>query len=140
MSRSPSDGGRGRSRTRCTSSATGAGKSTTWPVTVVEPSLIALRIRTSAGSIPNAAASLSICDSYAYVGCTAPSPRMAPQGGLLVYTPQPSIFALGTLYGPTLNVVPLPTTTGVLEAYAPPSKYIRARTYTRSPAEVAPCS
>ena len=44
----------------------------------------ALRTRSSTGSRPSAAASLSICDSYAKHACTAPKPRIAPHGGLLV--------------------------------------------------------
>ena len=44
----------------------------------------------------SAAASLSICDSYAKQDCTAPKPRIAPVGGLLVYEPTAWIRALGT--------------------------------------------
>ena len=45
------------------SGTTGAALSTTWPVGATEPSCIALRTRTSTGSMPSAAAPLSICDS-----------------------------------------------------------------------------
>ena len=45
--------------------------------------------------MPSAAASRSICDSYAKHVCTAPNPRIAPQGGLLVYATIASILALG---------------------------------------------
>ena len=40
--------------------------------------------RSSTGSIESAAASLSICPSCAKHTCTAPNPRIAPHGGLLV--------------------------------------------------------
>ena len=42
---------------------TGAGLSTTWPVGARDPCSIALRQRSSTGSMPSSAASLSICDS-----------------------------------------------------------------------------
>ncbi len=41
------------------------------------------------GSMPSAAASLSIWASWAKQVCTAPKPRMAPHGGLLVRTARP---------------------------------------------------
>ena len=44
----------------------------------------------------HAAASRSIWASWAKQTCTAPNPRMAPQGGLLVRTAYPSTTALGT--------------------------------------------
>ena len=72
------------SRTRSSSSATGAGQRTAAPVGSVEPVLIALRSRSSTGSISSAAASLSICASWAKQVCTAPKPRIAPHGGLSV--------------------------------------------------------
>ena len=53
-------GGSGRDRTKSRISATGAAESTTCPVGITDPSRIALRIRKSTGSIPSAAASLSI--------------------------------------------------------------------------------
>ena len=72
------------SRTHRSSSSTGAALSTTCPVGACEPSRIALRVRSSTGSSPRAAAALSIWASYANAACTAPKPRIAPQGGLLV--------------------------------------------------------
>ena len=77
-------GGSGRDATSFKISATGAAESTTWPVGITDPSRIALRIRSSTGSRPSAAASLSIWLSYAKQACTAPNPRIAPHGGLLV--------------------------------------------------------
>ena len=82
------------------SSATGAVPVITWPVISRSPVVIALRSRSSTGSMPSAAASLSICASCAKHTCTAPKPRIAPHGGLLVRTAQPSTRALGTSYGP----------------------------------------
>ena len=72
------------SRTRVSSSATGAGQRTVAPVGSVEPVCIALRSRSSTGSISSAAASLSICASCAKHACTEPKPRIAPHGGLSV--------------------------------------------------------
>ena len=48
------------------------------------PGARAFRSRSSTGSSPSAAASLSICASAAKQVCTAPKPRIAPQGGLFV--------------------------------------------------------
>ena len=73
--------------TRRSSSATGAGLSMSWPVGACAPSDIAFRIRSSTGSMPSAAAPLSICASYANAACTVPNPRIAPHGGLFVYAP-----------------------------------------------------
>ena len=56
----------------------------------------ALRSRSSTGSTPTAAASLSIWASWAKHTCGAPNPRIAPHGGLFVYTDVPSSIALGT--------------------------------------------
>ena len=56
----------------------------------------AFRSRSSTGSIESAAASLSICPSCAKHTCTAPNPRIAPHGGLLVKTHVPSTSAFGT--------------------------------------------
>jgi hypothetical protein len=47
---------------------------------------------------------------------------MAPHGGLLVYAPYASTCTLGTTYGPMPIVPAFPTTAGVLDAYAPPSR------------------
>src|SRR5213594_1263145 len=98
----------------------------------------AFRSRSSTGDRVSAAASLSIWDSYAKQDCTAPKPRIAPVGGLLVYAPTAWIRALGTLYGPAAKHAAFATTAGVEDAYAPPSSTIVARTKTRSPRFVAP--
>ena len=76
--------------------ATGSLPSTVWLVTMLSPSRSALRVRSAIGSIRSAAASLSICASYAKHDCTAPNPRIAPVGGLLVYAPIAWMSALGT--------------------------------------------
>ena len=75
--------------------ATGATLSTTWPVISRSPVTMALRSRISTGSSPHAAASLSICPSWAKQACTTPNPRIAPHGRLLVRTAQPSTTAFG---------------------------------------------
>src|SRR5262249_10274827 len=82
----------------------------------------------------------SICASAAKHVCTAPNPRIAPQGGLLVYTAVDSISALSTRYGPTAKDAAFEQTAVELEAYAPPSRRIRIRTHTRRPSRVARCS
>jgi hypothetical protein len=86
MSSSPTDlsAGNGIACTRRSRSTTGAGLSMSCPVGAVAPSCMALRQRTSIGSISRAAASLSICASCANAACTDPKPRIAPHGGLLV--------------------------------------------------------
>ena len=56
----------------------------TWPVASRPPGSSAFRSRSSTGSISSSAASLSICASAAKHVCTAPNPRIAPQGGLFV--------------------------------------------------------
>jgi hypothetical protein len=43
---------------------------------------------------------LSICASWAIATWTAPNPRIAPHGGLLVYVTYESTRAFGTSYGP----------------------------------------
>ena len=83
-------------RRRSSSSRTGAGPLTACPVMIGIPVSSALRTRSSTGSMPSASASRSICDSWAKATCTAPKPRMAPQGGLLVYSMYASMVALGT--------------------------------------------
>ena len=108
--------GSGMSRTVRSSSATGAGLSTICPVGASQPSSIALRQRTSTGSSPSTAASLSICASCANAACTEPNPRIAPHGGLLVYTPYASTETFATTYGPMPIVPALPTTAVVLDA------------------------
>ena len=87
-----------------------------------------MRSRISIGDSPHASASRSICDSYAKHAWTAPNPRIAPHGGLFVYTPYASIQMLSTRYGPTPSEAALPTTAGVDEQYAPPSRRISALT------------
>src|SRR5690348_2949233 len=110
----PAGGGDGADATRRSSSWTGAGPSTTWPVGIVSPVDSALRARSSTGSRPSAAASLSSCDSYAKHACTAPKPRIAPQGGLLVYATYASITTFGTAYGPMPSVAAFARTAGEL--------------------------
>ena len=48
------------------------------------PGVIALRMRRSTGSMPSAAASLSICASWPIATWTAPKPRIAPHGAVQV--------------------------------------------------------
>src|SRR3989442_6184520 len=100
----------------------------------------ALRSRRSTGDSLSATASLSIWASYAKHDCTAPKPRIAPVGGLLVYAPTAWMTALGTRYGPAPKHAAFATTAEVEDAYAPPSRMIVARTKTRSPSRVAPCA
>src|SRR5918994_583791 len=73
------------------------------PVGSAPPGSSAFRSRSSTGSISSSPASLSICASAAKQDCTAPNPRIAPQGGLFVYTHVPSISTFSTAYGPTAN-------------------------------------
>ena len=61
-----------------------ASPSIIWPVGSVSPGASAFSSRSSTGSSPSAAASLSICASAAKHVCTAPKPRIAPHGGLFV--------------------------------------------------------
>src|SRR6266540_833907 len=56
------------------------------PVGSVSPLARKLRSRTASGSSPSAAATRSICCSYAKVTCIAPKPRNALVGTLLVNT------------------------------------------------------
>ena len=76
--------GMGMAFMRSSNSATGVGPSTFCPVGIRLPSAMAFFIRKSTGSIRRASATLSICDSWAKQVCTAPKPRIAPQGGLSV--------------------------------------------------------
>ena len=69
---------------RLMTSFVGREPSTTCPVARRPPGSSAFRSLSSTGSISSAAASLSICASAAKHVCTAPNPRMAPQGGLFV--------------------------------------------------------
>src|SRR4051812_12507124 len=124
----PSPSGSGRDETRRSSSSTGAGQLIGAPVGMEEPVSMALRRRSSTGSISSAAASLSICASWAKHVCTAPKPRIAPHGGLSVYMTYESISALGTSYGPQANDAAFEHTAVELDAYAPPSRTIRHRT------------
>ena len=60
-------------------SATGRAPVSTWPVDSVSPGASAFSSRSSTGSMPSAAASLSICASAAKQVCTAPKPRITPR-------------------------------------------------------------
>ena len=71
-------GARGSPR-RSAASTRSAGRSA-----ACRPGASAFRSRSSTGSIPSAAASLSICASPAKQVWTAPKPRIAPHGGLFV--------------------------------------------------------
>ncbi len=84
----------------------------------------ALRRRSSAGSMPIRAASLSIWPSYAAQTCIAPSPRTWPDGGLFVRTAQPSMKACGTTYGPQANATAAARDSDEASAYAPASSRI----------------
>ena len=81
---SSSASGTGIAAQRLITSATGNEPVTTWPVGSVSPVESAFSRRSSTGSTASAAASLSICASAAKQVWTAPKPRIAPQGGLLV--------------------------------------------------------
>ena len=78
--------------------------------------------------MPSAAASLSICASWANATWTAPKPRIAPHGGLFVYITYASRRAFGTAYGPAAKLAALDATAGDDDAYAPPSSTTFART------------
>ena len=111
-----------------------------WPVGNVSPVCNALSSRSSIGSMSSSAASLSICASCAKHTWTAPNPRIAPHGGLFVYTHRLSISALSTAYGPHAKDAAFDVTAVELEAYAPPSSRMRTRTFTSFPSRVARCS
>ena len=96
--------------------STGATFSTVWPVISLSPVRITLRRRISTGSSPQAAANLSIWPSWAKQACTTPKPRMAPHGGLLVRTAQPSTTAFVHTYGPCVCVTALMSTADDVEA------------------------
>ncbi len=89
--------------------------------------------------MPSSAARRSICASWAKQTCTAPNPRIAPHGGLLVRTTTASMCALGNRYGPQAKRAALAITADDDEAYAPPSSTTSASTFTRSPSRVAWC-
>src|SRR5213594_3091057 len=91
-----STGGRSIAAHRRITSRTGALPWIVWPVGRTDPVETAFLTRSATGSMRNACASLSIWASWATQACTAPNPRIAPQGGLCVYTAVPSINALGT--------------------------------------------
>ena len=97
-------------------SSTGAVPVMTCPVISRSPVFSAFCSRSSTGSMPSAAASLSICASWAKQVCTAPKPRIAPHGGLLVRTAQPSTSAFGTSYGPAAKQLALAMTAVLDEA------------------------
>ncbi len=94
-------------------------------------------MRSSAPSMPRAAASLSIWPSYAAHTCIAPSPRTWPDGGLLVRTAQPSTNACGTTYGPQANATAAARDSADASAYAPASIRICASTLTSRPSASA---
>ena len=91
------------------------------------PVATTFRSRSSTGSMPSSRASLSMFASCAKHTCGAPNPRIAPQGGLFVYTAVPSSSALGTSYGPARKVVAFAITAVDDDANAPPSTTIRPR-------------
>ncbi len=93
---SSSGSGTGKAAARRITFFVGSEPVTTWPVGRTPPDSSAFRRRSSTGSISSAAASLSICASAAKQDCTAPKPRIAPQGGLFVYTAVPSIATFST--------------------------------------------
>ena len=117
--------------------STGATLSITCPVINLSPVRMAFFSRISTGSNPQAAASLSICDSWAKQACTTPKPRIAPQGGLLLRTAKPSTVAISHLYGPCMWVTALISTADEVEAYAPPSSTTRASTRRKVPSRSA---
>jgi hypothetical protein len=121
-------------------SAIGSEPVMTCPVGSVSPGFSAFRSRSSTASMPSATASLSICASAANAVCTAPNPRIAPHGGLFVYTTVDSMSALSVPYGPAANDAAFEATAVELDAYAPPSSRIRMRTLTSRPSRVARCS
>ena len=84
-SRGSGSGGGGSSAAAARiTSAVGSEPSIRCPVGSMSPGASAFSSRSSTGSIPSAAASLSICASPAKQVCTAPKPRIAPHGGLFV--------------------------------------------------------
>ncbi len=103
----------------------------------MSPVAMTFRMRSSAGSTPSLAASLSICASYAAHTCIAPSPRTWPEGGLFVRTAQPSTKACGTTYGPQAKATAAARDSDEESAYAPPSSRICASTFTRRPSASA---
>ncbi len=137
---SASGSGTANAAVRRMTSFVGSEPAMTWPVASLPPGSSAFRSRSSTGSMPSAAASLSICASAAKQVCTAPNPRIAPQGGLFVYTTRPSTRTFSTAYGPTANEHAFEITASDEDAYAPPSRRIRIRTETSCPAAVARCS
>ena len=108
--------GSGSAPIRSSSSATGAGSGRTWPVGSASPGAIALRARSATGSIPSSAASRSICASWANATWTAPKPRIAPHGGLSVYTTCAVMRAFGTAYGPAAKQAAFEQTAVELDA------------------------
>ena len=88
---SSSGSGTSRAAARRITSRVGSDPSTSCPVASAPPGSSAFSSRSSTGSMSSAEASLSICASAAKHVCTAPKPRIAPHGGLFVYTARPSI-------------------------------------------------
>ena len=66
--------------------------------------------------MPSFAARASICPSYAKHDWTAPKPRIAPAGGLLVYAPTAWMRAFGTRYGPAPKQAAFAMTAGLDDA------------------------
>ncbi len=137
---SSSSAGTGSAAARRITSRVGSEPAITWPVGSVSPGSRAFSRRSSTGSMPSSAASLSICASAAKHVCTAPNPRIAPHGGLFVYTAVDSTSALSTRYGPIANDAAFDATAVELDAYAPPSSRMRMRTHVTRPSRVARCS
>ncbi len=81
---SSSAGGGSSAAAAVITSATGSEPAIFCPVGSVSPGASAFRSRSSTGSSPSSAASLSIWASDAKHVCTAPNPRIAPQGRLFV--------------------------------------------------------
>ena len=113
---SSSISGTGSAAARRITSRVGNEPVRTCPVARTPPGSSAFRSRSSTGSMPSSAASLSICASAAKHACTEPNPRMAPHGGLFVYTQSPSIRMLSTAYGPYANEQAFEMTAVELEA------------------------
>ncbi len=96
-----SSSGSGMARSERRTSAVGSGYSISCPVVGrTSPGPSAFRSRSSTGSIPSAPASRSIWASTAKAGWFAPKPRIAPAGGWLVRSAQPSTSARMHRYGP----------------------------------------
>ena len=109
-----------------------------WPVPNRSPTSSALRHRISQRSMPACSASMSSTPSSANAAWLTPNPRIAPDGGLLVYTALASTSTLGTRYGPQAWPAARSRTLPPTLAYAPLSPTMRARTATRCPSASQP--